>query len=155
VGGHSAFNLNGVQRQLRISRIWRDDFSVSCGPLRYEFLEPMKKIRNVLEPNESGMSYDYIWEALAPAHLAAHHRAVRNGRRTTDQSRYHQVGICYGWMEVDGKRTEFTRDKPWGGTRDHSWGLYESRPPLGAQPHLIAPASQAYLARALRFSLFL
>ncbi|MFO1427353.1 MAG: hypothetical protein U1F11_10360 [Steroidobacteraceae bacterium] len=153
IGGHTSFNVRGVQRTLRLSRIWRDDFSIAIGPLRYEFLEPLRTIRMVLEPNESGMSYDVIWRGLAPAHLAAHHRAVRSGRYTTDQSRYHQVGTASGWIELDGRRIELPEDRPWGGSRDRSWGLYESRPPLaGAAKWLPPPAGPATLARALRFS---
>jgi hypothetical protein len=155
IGGHSSFNIRGVQRTLRLSRIWRDDFSIAIGPLRYEFLEPMRAIRMVLEPNESGMSYDVVWRGLAPAHLAAHHRAVRSGRFTTDQSRYHQVGTATGWLEIDGKRYEMPQSAPWGGTRDHSWGLYESRPPLSGGGKYLPPAPPPPVARALRFSMFL
>lgn len=155
IGGHSSFNVNGVQRTLRLSRIWRDDFSVSVGPLRYEFVEPLKATRMVLEPNESGMSYDILWRGLAPPHLSQHHRAVRNGRFTTDQSRYNQVGTATGWLEIDGKRTEIDPNRPWGGSRDRSWGIYESRPPLHGAAKWLPPVPPPPVARALRFSCFL
>lgn len=155
VGGHSACNIMGVQRTLRLSRVWRDDFRVAVGALRYEFVEPLRTIRMVLEPNDSGMSYDVLWRGLAPPHLAAHHRAVRNGRFTTDQSRYHQVGTATGWLRIDGKHFEMSESAPWGGSRDHSWGLYESRPPLSGAGKWLAPAPAPPLARALRFSCFL
>jgi len=155
IGGHSGININGIQRTLRLSRIWRDDFSVAIGPLRYEFIEPLRSIRMVLEPNESGMSYDILWRGLAPAHLSMHHRAVRNGRYTTDQSRYNQVGTATGWLEIDGKRHELSEDKPWGAVRDRSWGLYESRPPLSGAGKYLPPAPPPPIARALRFSCFL
>jgi hypothetical protein len=155
VGGHSAFNIRGVQRTLRISRIWRDDFSVSVGPLRYEFLEPLRAVRMVLEPNESRTSYDLLWTGLAPAHLSQHHRAIRNGRFTTDQSRYNQVGTATGWIEIDGQRIEISPDKPWGGSRDRSWGIYESRPPLHGAGKYLPPVPPPPMARALRFSCFL
>jgi hypothetical protein len=155
IGGHSACNINGVQRTLRLSRIWREDFSVAIGPLRYEFVEPLRTIRMVLEPNESGMSYDVLWRGLAPPHLAAHHRAVRSGRFTTDQSRYHQVGTATGWLEIDGKRHDMSQAAPWGGSRDHSWGVYESRPPLSGGARWLAPVQSPVLQRALRFSCFL
>src|SRR5690606_16488802 len=45
VGGHSTINIKGVQRAVRMSRVWRDDFSLTCGPLRYEIIEPMKLVR--------------------------------------------------------------------------------------------------------------
>ncbi|WP_114951604.1 hypothetical protein [Sphingosinicella terrae] len=155
IGGHSAFNVRGVQRTLRLSRIWRDDFSVAIGPLRYEFIEPLRATRMVLEPNESGMSYDLVWRGLAPPHLSAHHRAVRNGRFTTDQSRYNQVGTATGWLEIDGERTIIDEARPWGGSRDRSWGVYESRPPLLGPGKWLPPAPPPPIARALRFSCFL
>jgi hypothetical protein len=155
LGAHSACNVGGVQRTLRLSRIWRDDFSVSVGPLRYEFVEPLRTVRMVLEPNESGMSYDVLWRGLAPPHLAAHHRAVRSGRFTTDQSRYHQVGTATGWLKIDDKHYEMPESAPWGGSRDHSWGVYESRPPLSGSAKWLAPAPPPPLLRALRFSCFL
>ena len=155
IGGHTGININGVQRTLRLSRIWRDDFSVAIGPLRYEFIEPLRSIRMVLEPNESGMSYDIVWKGLAPAHLSMHHRAVRNGRYTTDQSRYNQVGTATGWLEIDGKRHELSEEKPWGAVRDRSWGLYESRPPLSGAAKYLPPAPPPPVARAMRFSCFL
>ncbi|MFA5630669.1 MAG: hypothetical protein WC997_04065 [Porticoccaceae bacterium] len=155
IGGHTSFNVRGVQRTLRLSRIWRDDYNLSIGPFRYEIIEPLRAIRMVLEANDSGMSYDLIWRGLAPPHLAAHHRAVRQGRFTTDQSRYHQVGTASGWFEIDGKRHEIPESRPWGGSRDHSWGLYEGRPPLSGGAQWLPPTAPQEIPRALRFSMFL
>ena len=36
--------------------------------------------------------------------------------------RYHQIGVCSGWVEIDGERTEISPDT-WVSTRDHSWGV--------------------------------
>jgi hypothetical protein len=155
VGAHTSFNVRGVQRTLRLSRIWRDDYSLSVGPLRFEVVEPLKCIRMVLEPNESGMSYDVLWTGLAPPHLAGHHRAIHNGRYTTDQSRYHQVGTATGWLELDGRRYDMPESAPWGGSRDHSWGVYEGRPPIAAESKWYPPVAKPEIPRALRFSLFL
>ncbi len=154
LGAHSSLNVRGVQRTLRLSRVWRDDYSISVGPLRYEFIEPLRTVRMVLEPNESGMRYDVIWRGLAPPHLSAHHRAVRNGRYTTDQSRFNQVGTATGWVEIDGVRYDMD-EAPWGAVRDRSWGLYESRPPLADVARWLPPAQEPSLPRALRFSCFL
>ncbi|WP_311268001.1 hypothetical protein [Sphingobium sp. WCS2017Hpa-17] len=155
IGGYVNSNLRGVQRALRLSRVWRDDFSVAIGPLRYEFVEPLKAIRLICEPNESEIAFDILWQGLSPCHLAMHHRAVKAGRFTTDQSRYHQVGRCTGWMEVAGQRFEMPQEAPWGGSRDRSWGIYESRPPLGAAPQWLPPAEPVAVPRALRFSAFI
>jgi len=155
IGGYSSTNVRGVQRTVRLSRIWRDDCSISIGPMRYEFIEPLRAIRTVLEPNASGISYDVVWRGLAPPHLAGHHRAVRSGRFTTDQSRYHQVGTVTGWLQIDGQRYLMPESAPWGGSRDHSWGVYESRPPLLGGSQWLPPAPPPPIPRALRFSCFL
>jgi len=155
IGGYANSNIRGVQRALRLSRIWRDDFSVAIGPLRFEFVEPLKAIRLICEENESQISFDIMWQGLSPCHLAMHHRAVRAGRFTTDQSRYHQVGRCTGWMEVAGQRFDMTGARPWGGSRDRSWGIYESRPPFAPEPRWLPPVPAPEIPRALRFSCFL
>ena len=154
IGGYASTNVRGVQRAVRLSRIWRDDFDVAIGPLRFEFVEPLRAIRLILDENESGVAFDIIWRGLSPCHLAMHHRAVHNGRFTTDQSRYHQVGTCTGWAEIAGKRYEMPESAPWGGTRDRSWGIYESRPPLAAVPKWLPPSPPPAIPRALRFSCF-
>lgn len=154
IGGYVNTNVRGVQRALRLSRIWRDDFSVAIGPLRYEFVEPLKAIRLICDGNDANIGFDMMWRGLSPCHLAMHHRAVRGGRFTTDQSRYHQVGAVTGWLEIDGKRYEMPESTPWGGSRDRSWGVYETRPPLGANPKWLPPSPPPEIPRALRFSCF-
>lgn len=154
IGGYANTNINGVQRCLRLSRIWRDDFNVAIGPLRYEFVEPLKAIRLICEPNESGIEFDIMWTGLAPCHTAAHHTAVRAGRRTTDQTRYHQVGICTGTLRIGDNSYSMADAAPWGGSRDRSWGIYESRPPLGLDPAFLPPSEIVGTPRALRFSCF-
>lgn len=154
IGGYVNTNLRGVQRALRLSRVWRPDFDVAIGPLRYEFVEPLKAIRMVCEENGSGIAFDILWHGLSPCHLAMHHRAVRSGRYTTDQSRYHQVGTCTGWLDIAGQRFAMPDDAPWGGSRDRSWGIYESRPPMAAAPKWLPPAEPPAIPRALRFSCF-
>src|SRR5690606_6123287 len=64
VGAYAGVNHDGVQRAVRSSRIWRPDFDPAVGPIRYEFKEPFKAIRLVLEPNESGLAFDITWLAL-------------------------------------------------------------------------------------------
>lgn len=154
IGGYVNSNVRGVQRALRLSRIWRDDFDVAIGPLRYDFVEPLKAIRMTCGENPSGITFDILWRGLSPCHLAQHHVAVRAGRRATDQSRYHQVGRATGWLRIDGTRYEMPEDAPWGASRDRSWGIYESRPPLAVAPRHLPPPEPVAVPRALRFSAF-
>ena len=151
IGGYALLNVAGHQITFRFSRCWRRDFNLRVGPWSVEFVEPLKKMRVRLEPNESGLSFDLLWEGTAPAVLEDHHVATRRGRRTTDQSRYSQPGKVGGWIQLRDKRWELD-PQTWSGSRDHSWGLYAERPPLGPVASLLPPAPRAEgPQRALRF----
>jgi len=150
IGGYALFNLNGVQRTFRFSRCWRQNYDLSVGPFRVEVLEPLKKLQLVLEDNESGISFDILWEGSSPAHLEEHHIAQVRGRRTTDQSRYSQPGTTSGTLTL-GDRTWDVGKPGWVGVRDHSWGLYVERPPFAADAKWLPPRPENRNARALRF----
>jgi hypothetical protein len=151
IGGCALINIAGRQFTLRFSRCWRRHFDTEVGPFHMKFVEPLKKIRLVLDKNDSGFSFDVLWEGTSPAFLEEHHVATNRGRRTTDQTRYSQPGKCSGWIELEGQRWEVTPDK-WSGSRDHSWGLYAERPPLAPVASLLPPRdSSAGPQRALRF----
>lgn len=151
VGAYAWINVEGMQRTIRLSRCWRENYALQVGPLRYEFLEPLRKIRIVLEPNEADFSFDIIWEGSSPPFLETHHVAVHRCRHTTEQSRYTQPGRASGQLTYKGKTISLSQDH-WYGTRDHSWGLYAERPPLSPQPRLLPPrVASNEPARALRF----
>jgi hypothetical protein len=153
VGVHVGVNVRGVQRALRMSRTWRKQFYTAVGPLRYDVIEPYRDIRLSLDTNEAGLAFDLHWLGSGPPHLSDHHLATVRGRRTTDQTRYNQTGTARGWIEVAGERFEVAPDD-WGACRDHSWGIYEARPPLVPDPRWLPPAEQKGPVRALRFSMF-
>lgn len=138
IGGYVLLNIRGHQRTLRFNRCWRRNFNVEVGPWKVEFVVPMKTIRLTLAENESGISYDILWEGTSPAFEEEHHVATNRGRRTTDQTRYSQSGKCSGWLQQDGQRWEMTPDQ-WLGSRDHSWGLYAERPPLAPPASILPP----------------
>jgi len=153
LGAHVGINLRGRQRTARLSRTLRQHWYTQAGPLRYDVIEPYRDIHLRLEPNESRIAFDLHWLGLGPPHLSSHHLATVRGRRTTDQTRYNQVGVARGWMEIDG--TRFAVDEAsWGACRDHSWGIYEARPPLVPDPRWLPPPAVAGPRRALRFSMF-
>jgi hypothetical protein len=153
IGIHAGLNVRGVQRTLRLSREWRKNVDTSAGPYRVEFTEPFREIKIALDENPSGLRFDVDWLGLGPAHLSEHHSATNRGRRVTDQTRYNQVGAGQGWIEIDGERHELSPDS-WMGVRDHSWGLYEGRPPLSGHQRWLPPREEAPVKRALRFSHF-
>ena len=153
IGIHAGLNVRGRQRTLRLSREWRRKVDTSAGPYRVAFTEPFRRIRLELDDNPSGLTFELDWLGLGPAHLSAHHAATNRGRRSTDQTRYNQVGAAQGWIALDGKRYP-VEPADWIGVRDHSWGLYEGRPPLGGHTRWLPPPEAPAVRRAIRFSHF-
>lgn len=150
IGGYAGICVEGRQYTLRCSRVWRPDFDVAVGPLRYEFVEPMRLIRLSLGDNPAGLRFVIDWEAVAAPYEESHHTAYRGSRCSTDQSRYVQSGVPRGFVELDGRRLEV--DAPsWSASRDHSWGLYGRRRPLTDPKEWLPPAQPAGISRALRF----
>jgi hypothetical protein len=150
VGGYAGIMVDGVQHTLRVSRIWRPKFEVAIGPLSYDFVEPMKRIALKLEANDSDLTFDLEWIAVAPAHEEAHHCAWSGQRMTTDQTRYTQSGTARGTIRFRGQ-TWTVEEATWAGDRDHSWGLYRSRDPLRIPPRFLPPVQQSGARRAMRF----
>jgi hypothetical protein len=153
IGAYCNVNHKGVMRSLRLSRTWREQLYTALGPLRFDVVEPFRDIRISLAANEANMEMDLHWLGLSPPLLSQHHLATVHGRRTTDQSRYNQTGTARGWLKLDGKRFDI-EPETWGACRDHSWGIYEARPPLVPEAKWLPPPGDRGPARALRFSMF-
>jgi hypothetical protein len=150
IGGYALVNVSGVQRTFRFSRTWRQDYSLRVGPFEMQVIEPLRTIRLVLDPNESGIAFEFDWHGSAPAFLEEHHSATTRGRRTTDQSRYSQPGTARGRLELSGRMWDVA-GADWIAVRDHSWGLYVERPPFAPDTRWLPPRPRSNAARALRF----
>lgn len=139
VDGYGGVSRGVEQWNVRASReLGSNPDSIDVGPLRYEVLEPLKRIRVVLEKNEAQpIAFDLVLEGCVPCFTEDREdrRTVLGYRRTADQIRYHQSGVASGWVEVDGVRTEVTPET-WVMTRDHSWGI---RPNVGLPATDVAP----------------
>ncbi len=93
------------------------------GPIRYEVLEPLHKVRFVLEPNPvQPIAFDCVFEGRVPARFEDRTHIRQGYRVMTELVRYHHIGVASGWIEVDGARTSIDPDS-WVCTRDHSWGI--------------------------------
>ena len=95
------------------------------GPISYEVLEPMQRVRFRLEANEcQPLAFDWVYVAALPpaTEERTHQRTPLGYRVTADLARYHQIGTASGWFELDGIRQEMDPDE-WVSTRDHSWGV--------------------------------
>jgi hypothetical protein len=115
---------------VRASRELGDRMDNSVGPFRIEVLEPLHRLRFVLEPNEWGVAADLEWQGAIPAFEEPRHFIRQKGRVLFDTMRLAQTGYWQGTLEVAGETIEVTPDR-WKGTRDRSWGV---RPVGEAEP---------------------
>ena len=112
-----------TQYTVRASReLWPDLDSVEVGPLRYEVLEPLRKIHVCLKENDYGISFEMEFEGqMVPwDEEPSHHRLP--GIMTVHSRRYYQFGHVNGKVTVEGKAYEINKDT-WWGQRDRSWGI--------------------------------
>lgn len=137
---YGAVSRGVEQITVRASRQLSPDTDTYCvGPLHYEIVEPLKRIRVRLEDNDvQPIAFDVMLECLEiPPFLEEHEfrRQLGAYRVDTDLVRYHQSGVASGWIKVDGKTYEVTPDTFFC-TRDHSWGV---RYGVGETPTDIQP----------------
>ena len=91
------------------------------GGYRIEVLEPLRRLRLVLEETE-GIGCDLTWEGSFDV-LQEQPHVMRSGSRVTlDAQRFAQVGTWEGVIALDGEQIPVTPDR-WVGTRDRSWGI--------------------------------
>lgn len=151
VDGYGGASRGVEQWTVRASRALSsgpDDICV--GPLRYEVLEALRRVRVRLEPNAvQPVAYDLVLEGAVACMLEEREdrRTLTGYRRSADQIRYHQSGVvASGWVELEGRRQEIEPGQ-WIMTRDHSWGL---RPSVGAPlPDLQPDPMEAHAPRVL------
>lgn len=114
---------DGDHRVVRASRtLGADRMDASVGPIRVEVIAGLEQVRVVVEPNESGIALDAVYQGFSEAHLEARHFDRQFGRVTFDSTRFAQVGSWNGTLAVPGREVRLTPDR-WWGTRDRSWGV--------------------------------
>lgn len=124
--GYGGASRGKEQWVVRASRRLSDDFEhTAVGPLRYQVLDPYRRVRFACDANEAApIAFEWTFEAAVPPVLEQRdrQRSRRGYRLDIDVLRYHQTGTATGWVDVDGTRHEITPDT-WFSTRDHSWGV--------------------------------
>jgi hypothetical protein len=123
------------QTTLRSSRVLGDRGDMSCGPLRVEVQEGLKRLRIVIAPNDSGIEADLVFHGTHAPKLEPRQVQRRNGRVIHDVMRYCQTSNYTGWIRTP-TRTWRAEEAPLKGYRDRSWGVRAiGRPePAGAEP---------------------
>jgi hypothetical protein len=122
--GYAGISRGVEQITVRASRrLAPEPARTVVGPIRYEVVEPLKKIRFVLERNDvQPIAFDWLFEGVVPPNMEDRTHLLNVYRTSAELVRYHQTGLCSGWVELDGVRTQIRRDT-WVATRDHSWGV--------------------------------
>jgi hypothetical protein len=139
--GWAAVSRGVEQWTVRASRELRDDpTETTVGPLAYEIIDPLNKVRFVLERNDAQpIAYDITFSASFPPFFEDRHKQrEQDGFRVgSDVIRYHQIGVPSGWVEIEGQRIEI-KPEEWAEFRDHSWG---TRLDVGVHATDIRPSS--------------
>lgn len=123
---HFAVIRDGVEYCLHASKVLHmERFDLTCGPIRIEVLEPLQKLKLVVEPS-NGFAAEIVFEGRSfPIEEPRFTRRI-GPRAFMDYTRLTQNVRCTGWIEIDGKRRELSAGTT--GTRDRSWGIR----PIGA-----------------------
>jgi hypothetical protein len=118
---------DGVQTALHASRwLEMERMDLAVGPIRIEVVEPLKRLRLIVEAPDRGLAADIAFEGRAFPIEEPRFIRRQGPRAIMDYTRLTQNGRYSGWIEVDGVRRSvdgFT------GTRDRSWGVR----PVGAR----------------------
>jgi hypothetical protein len=122
--------LGGAQHIVRASAPLTDRSVLRVGPIRIEVLEPLRRLRVVVEPTEHSVAMDVTWDGHIPA-LAEPRQFLRSkGKVVFDTQRLAQTGRWAGILSVDGTEHVVSPDRCWG-TRDRSWGIRPVGEPEG------------------------
>ncbi len=129
-----------LHRVVRASKVLGDRMDTSVGPFRIEVVEPLRKLRVVLEKTDHGLSFDLLWTGSIPAFQEPRHFIRKHGRVLFDCSRLGQTGRWSGTLSIGDETFAVTPDR-WKGARDRSWGVRpvgEVEPPgiRGPEPQM-------------------
>jgi hypothetical protein len=130
---------DGVQHSFHGSRrAPTEPTDTSVGPMRVEVLEPMRRSRVVVEPNDTGISCDLEFAARTGC-VEEGRQTLRSGLRATyDVTRFAQFGTWRGEIDFAGERIEV--DSSVYGSKDRSWGVRGvGEPDAGGAPRRQSP----------------
>ncbi len=112
----------GSQHVVRASAPLGDRGDLSVGPFRVEVLEPLRRLRVIVEPTEHSVAMDVTWEGHIPAMEEPRQYMRSKGKVVFDTQRLAQTGRWSGTLSVGGVDLAVAPDHCWG-TRDRSWGV--------------------------------
>ena len=98
-----------------------DRGELGAGPMRWTCVEPLKKWRLDVEPNDSGIAWELYYEPTAPRwELLPMKVRDKDGRQLADMYHMKEPGRWTGWVEIDGQRISVDG---FHGGRDRTFGV--------------------------------
>lgn len=99
-----------------------DRVDMRVGPITVEVLEPLRRVRLSIVPNESGIEADLVFTNRTAAIEEPRFTRHAGSRVVMDYTRLTQFGAWEGWVSIDGERVD-VRPEHVHGSRDRSWGI--------------------------------
>ncbi len=136
--------IDGIQVAFHGSRrAPKEPTDLSVGPFQIDIQEPMKRLRVVLDDNETGISGELQWIART-ANIEEGHQLARRRVGRMEATRFNQFGHWSGELRYEGQSLKVDPSRVLG-TKDRSWGI---RPvgdpaPPGAPPQ--APGGISFI----------
>ncbi len=142
--GHFSVSIGGRQYAFHASRrAPAERGEMQIGPLRIVIEEPMRAVRLVVAPNETGICCDLLFSARSAPHQEPK-SVMRDERRLImETTRFTQVGCWQGFFEVAGARSEVAAEHT-AGVRDKSWGVRPVGEPEAGAPGLVTSEPGVY-----------
>ena len=84
---------------------------ISVGPMRVEIIEPLEKLRVIVEPNDADIAMDVTWTASIPAFEEPRQYLRSRGTVVFDTQRFAQMGRWEGTLTVAGEDIAVTPDR--------------------------------------------
>ncbi|MBB2772542.1 MULTISPECIES: hypothetical protein [Mycolicibacterium] len=94
---------------------------VGAGPMRWTCVEPLKKWKLEVAPNDSGISWELYYEPTAPIWEMLPMKVYNaDGRVIADMYHMKEPGTWTGWVDIDGERISVDG---FHGGRDRTFGV--------------------------------
>lgn len=119
VDGFAILVNDTEQRNVRWSTELSDTDGRTCGPFRFDVVEPNRTWQLTLGPNPTGMELDVTWEARAPYWVGEVAVTNATGEETSFEHLF-QSGRYTGTLTIDGSAQPVDG---WFGQRDRSRGV--------------------------------
>ena len=112
---------------------------LAVGPFRIEIVEPMRRLRVVLDDNRTGIACDLLFEARSACIEEGRQTIRTGGKLLMDSTRFAQFGRWRGEIRYAGTTLRIDPQRVHG-TKDRSWGVRPvGDPDPGGAPATVLP----------------